>query len=203
MAKKKRRAAASVAEPRASEQAEESPPEQMGRKWAVGVGAYLLGLTGLCVSWLVSIWGSLQPLTEGENAAAALTDGFASGWPVEERLFVAAILAGTLGSLLHTIQSFTKYLAYQRLYRAWFAWYLMRPFIGAMLASMIFLIVRGGFLTTGQDAVSLNGLIALAGVGGMFSEPATQRLSEIANAVFGTTRDSKDALAKKDKASGK
>lgn len=176
--------------------------DRMGRTASLALGVYLVAFAAVSGGELVAIWGDLQSGIGGAPGPAGGTNGVAAGvMDLDIELFVAAILAGALGSLLHAIQSFTMFIAHGRLFRRWLAWYLLRPFIGAMIASMLFLVVRGGFLTTGKDAVSLNALIALAAVGGMFSEPATKRLSEVAYAVFGTARDRNDAL--KDGQSGR
>lgn len=190
MAQGKRKPVAPEVEPGTAEVAGAELGGEMGRNWAVGLGAYLVGLSAICGTVLVSIWGNLQ-LTgaEASDSVAATAEGFASGWSVDVQLFVAVILAGASGSLLHAIQSLTMYIAHRRLMRRWLAWYALRPFVGAMIAGLLFLIVRGGLLAAGNDIDSLNGLIALGAIGGMFSEPATKRLNEVAYAVFGTTRD--------------
>jgi len=186
MAQSKREPVTPEAKPSTAEVAGAEQGGEMGRAWTVGLGAYLVGLSALCGNRLVSIWGNLQ--VNGADATAA-GGGFASDWTVDVQLFVAVILAGATGSLLHAIQSYTMYIAHRRLFRRWLAWYALRPFIGAMIAGLLFLIVRGGLLTTGNEIDALNGLIALGAIGGMFSEPATKRLNEVAYAVFGTTRD--------------
>jgi hypothetical protein len=76
----------------------------------------------------------------------------------------------------------------------------MYPFIGAALALIFYLAIRGGFLTeatTGAD-INLYGLVAISGLVGMFSKQATNKLSELFTTLFKTDKEAelKDKLSK-------
>jgi uncharacterized membrane protein YgcG len=71
-------------------------------------------------------------------------------------------------------------------------WYLLRPFIGMMLALLFYFVFRGGFITAGatSDAgaaanfINPFGVAALAGLVGMFSKVATDKLNEVFTTLF-------------------
>jgi hypothetical protein len=112
------------------------------------------------------------------------------------------LLAGALGSFLHTAQSYSDYIGNRTLKSSWAWWYSLRPFIGAGLALVFYAAVRGGVMavTTGTDtkASELNpfGIVSVAAMVGMFSKAATQKLGEVFDTLFksDTAKQSKDKL---------
>lgn len=111
------------------------------------------------------------------------------------------MLAGCLGTFLHTSQSFTDYVGNRTIKNNWAWWYYLRPFIGAGLAVVFYTALRGGVIAiaTGNNAktTDLNpfGVVATAALVGMFSKSATMKLGE----VFETLFKSDKAQATKDK----
>jgi hypothetical protein len=116
------------------------------------------------------------------------------------RLLMVVMLAGGLGSFVHTATSFGDFVGNEKLSRSWLWWYILKPFIGMVLAVIFYLVIRGGFLSTGADAGKLNiyGITALAGLAGMFSKQATDKLSEVFDALFRTAAGNGDAKRKDD-----
>jgi hypothetical protein len=112
------------------------------------------------------------------------------------------LLAGTLGSFLHTAQSYSDYVGNRTLKSNWAWWYALRPFIGAGLALVFYAAVRGGFMaiTTGTNvkASELNafGVVSIAALVGMFSKAATTKLGEVFDTLFKSDKatESKDKL---------
>jgi hypothetical protein len=100
------------------------------------------------------------------------------------------LLAGTLGSFLHTAQSYSEYVGNRTLKISWAWWYSFRPFIGAGLALVFYAALRGGFMAiaTGSNAKAseLNafGVVSIAAMVGMFSKAATVKLGEVFDTVF-------------------
>jgi hypothetical protein len=81
------------------------------------------------------------------------------------------------------------YLGNGTLVASWVWWYLLRPFIGMVLALLFYFVFRGGFITVGvqNDAASLLnpfGIAALAALVGMFSKTATDKLQEVFTTLF-------------------
>ncbi len=112
------------------------------------------------------------------------------------------LLAGALGSFLHTAQSYSDYVGNRTLKSNWAWWYAFRPFIGAGLALVFYAAVRGGFMaiTTGTNvkASELNafGVVSIAALVGMFSKAATTKLGEVFDTLFKSDKatESKDKL---------
>src|SRR5205814_444294 len=62
------------------------------------------------------------------------------------RLLVVVALCGALGGLMHSTRSLAWYAGHQKLKWHWIPYYLVTIVIGAGLASIFYLIVRGGVL---------------------------------------------------------
>ena len=99
-------------------------------------------------------------------------------------LLVAA--SGALGSTVHNLRSLYWYIGNRMLVYAWVPMYLLRPFIGATLGLVFYLVVRAGFFSPGAtvEETSPFGFTALAALVGMFSEPAVLKLKEIAETLL-------------------
>jgi len=109
----------------------------------------------------------------------------------EVRLALIVVLAGGIGALVQSTSSFVSFAGERKLNTSWGWWYVMRPFIGAGLALVFYFAFRGGLLvlSTSSDALraeNINpfGVGAIGGLVGMFSKEATDKLKEIAEAVF-------------------
>lgn len=104
----------------------------------------------------------------------------------EVRLLLLVLFAGALGSYIHAATSFIDYVGNRKLSGNWVWWYLLRPFVGMTLALVFYFVVRGGFIsvTAGGEDMNPFGIAALAGLVGMFSKQATDKLSEVFNTLF-------------------
>jgi hypothetical protein len=116
----------------------------------------------------------------------------------ERLLFVLVLLAGGLGSFVHTSRSFVDFLGNRRLRPSWTWWYVLQPFTGAALAMVMYLVIRGGFFASTTGAAALNpwGFVAVAAMVGLFSKQATNKLDELFSTMFRTDkeRELKDKL---------
>jgi len=112
--------------------------------------------------------------------------------PLETRLILLVLLVGAIGSYVHAASSFVDYLGNRTLISSWVWWYLLRPFIGMMLALIVYFALRGGFITAGVNpgadpaASFINpfGVAAVAALVGMFSKVATDKLNEVFLTLF-------------------
>ena len=104
----------------------------------------------------------------------------------DERLILLVIIAGMLGSFVHGATSLADFIGNNKFNKDWSWFYLLRPVIGMSLALVFYFVVRGGFLTTSGGAKDINpyGIAALAGLVGMFSKQATDKLSEVFTTLF-------------------
>ena len=104
----------------------------------------------------------------------------------DERLILLVIIAGMLGSFVHGATSLADFIGNSKFNKNWTWFYLLRPAIGMALALVFYFVIRGGFLTTSGGARDINpyGIAALAGLVGMFSKQATDKLSEVFSTLF-------------------
>ena len=104
----------------------------------------------------------------------------------EVRLLLIVILAGALGSLVHTVRSVYWYVGNRKLKWSWLAKYVLQPFAGSALAVIFYLVVRGGFFSpqTTFENTSPFGFAALAALVGLFSEQAVLKLKTVAETVL-------------------
>ncbi len=104
----------------------------------------------------------------------------------EERLFVIVLLAGALGGLVHSLRSFYWYLGNRELYLSWMGMYVTLPVVGAAMAVVFYLVIRGGFTPANASFEETNpfGFAAMAVLVGMFTEQAALRLKQVAETVF-------------------
>lgn len=118
-------------------------------------------------------------------------------------LFLIVMFCGSLGSLLHALRSFYWYTGNRKLIWSWASMYILLPFSGALLATVFYLIVRGGFMP--QSNLGSSNTFAFAALGalvGLFSEEATLKLKQIAATVFTQAEAGKDSAAPPPKLSG-
>lgn len=111
-------------------------------------------------------------------------------------LLVLAIAASGVGGFVHAATSFADFVGNQTLRYSWIWWYLLRALIAAGLAVLFYFAIRAGFLSTGSTAKDVNpfGVAAIAGLTGLFSKQATDKLSEVFATVFKTDPKHGDAL---------
>jgi hypothetical protein len=148
-----------------------------------------------------------------ESAAAALRLRYSSGaksndpecvhvlgmWLIlweEERLLLIVLLGGALGALLHISRSFTAYVGARKFVVSWLPWYALTPFVGAFLAMVFYLTIRGGFFSSNAPVGSTSpfGFAAVAALVGMFSRQATEKLLKTFDAIFTAAPDGTDPL---------
>lgn len=123
---------------------------------------------------------------------------------LEERLLLLVIVAGALGSYIHSATSYSDYRGNRQFNPSWLLWYLVRPLVGVCLALVIYFAVRGGLLllvvngSGATEAKNINpfGVAAISGLTGMFSKQAADKLAEVFTTLFKSQGDAyrKDSL---------
>ena len=103
---------------------------------------------------------------------------------LDERLIFLVIIAGAIGSYIHSATSFADYVGNRKFASSWIWWYALRPFVGVALALIFYFVVRAGFLTGGANDVSPYGVASMAALAGMFSKQATDKLEEVFTTLF-------------------
>jgi hypothetical protein len=166
--------------------------------WQVQVMGISLLVLALVLAYLfLMIWpAGMSPTADGASIVPVhlFGDRLVLQLSLDVRLVLVVMIAGGLGSFIHTATSFSDYVGNGTLSSSWLWWYIFRPFVGMMLAVVFYLAVRGGFLT-GPEAGKINpfGIAALAGLVGMFSKQATDKLDEIFNTLFRTAPGAGDS----------
>lgn len=173
-------------------------PESASPVWARAFGIYLIALIGLLLYILFHLWPGQVPIKPDDHSAVRFFPGgpLVPLW-IETRYLLLVAVTGALGSYIHLATSFADYLGNRQLVKSWHWWYILRPFIGSALAVMVYFAARGGLIagTTGADSLSPSGIAALAGLAGMFSKQATDKLREVFENLFKTDKPPRgDAL---------
>jgi len=113
------------------------------------------------------------------------------------RLLVVVALAGALGALMHSTRSLAWYVGHRQLLWRWIPYYLVTIATGAGLASIVYLVLRGGMLGDRATTADTNpyGFAALAALVGLFTEQALAMLKGVANEVFSVAPKGANAVA--------
>lgn len=162
------------------------------------VGIYFLCLAALTFYVLIATWPVVVPWDQSNFAETRMFWFIRVKASPDARLFITIVAAGALGSLVHCITSFADYVGNRSLKQSW-VWYLiLRTPVGIALALLVYLVLRGGLIAptlpeggaNGHTATVLNpyGLAAVAAMAGMFSKQATDKLAEVFNSLFHTTK---------------
>ena len=122
--------------------------------------------------------------------------GLYADWEADKRMLFTVVIAGAIGSLVHALTSFADFVGNRRFSANWLWWYGVRLPIGSALAIFFYFIVRGGLLLptvpTGTtvdlqaSTLALNpyAIAAFAALAGMFAKNASDKLSEVFDAVM-------------------
>ena len=152
--------------------------------------------------------GGMGPDTTGNTTTTAVVMEQASNPPVrflgwtldvrrEARLFLVVALTGALGGLVHALRSLSWYTGNRNLRYSWLLTYPLQPFIGAALATITYVVLRGGLVVvTSQasaDVANPFGFAAFAGLVGLFSIQAAEWLRRVFEQVFAPAPQGKDA----------
>jgi hypothetical protein len=164
------------------------------------LGIYHMVMILVLVYFLLKVW---PDYSVGENGQRAAINYFnLLGWNVqagsEAGLLLLVVIASALGSYIHAATSFVSYVGNKSLVMSWAWWYILRPFIGVALALVFYFVIRGGLLSVSTEAgdISIFGITAVAGLVGMFSKQATDKLGEVFDTLFKTKEGGGDQTRK-------
>jgi hypothetical protein len=152
------------------------------------VGAVLLGIfllvSGLAlVIALFTLWPAVEAATKPVPESSSLSFLGSPSWTLtpDTTLLLMVVVVGALGSMVHAATSFTSYAGNRRLKLSWTWWYILRMITGATLAVLVYFVLRGGLLTGAAPTTAVNpyGIAATAGLAGLFSKQAIDKLREV------------------------
>ncbi len=99
------------------------------------------------------------------------------------------ILGGSLGALIHGLAKISQNTQEGIVRQRDVLWYVSRPFLGAALSIAVYMIFRGGLLTTTNlEVLSPYGIVGLSIIVGLSTQQVTQKLKDMLNAVFPTKK---------------
>lgn len=167
------------------------------------IGLYQIVLSFLLLGLMFIIWP--ERVAGADKAWVPSIKWGTPPWLIgdDARLILIVMVTGALGSHVHAATSFATYVGNRRIRLSWAWWYVLRPFIGMAMALIFYFVVRGGLLSTGAVAndISVFGLAATAGLVGMFSKQAADKLRELFDTLFRTEQGEGDD-ARSDKLGG-
>ncbi|MFD9117124.1 hypothetical protein ACFU6M_19390 [Streptomyces bottropensis] len=170
------------------------------------LGLFLLADVVFVCGALLTLWPAVLATVEpgAEPTATARWSPFGLGnWSLtaDTAMLLAVVVCSALGSFVHAATSFATYVGNRRLYASWLWWYLLRAGIGVALALLVYLLLRGGLFagSSGTGATNPYGFSGIAGLCGLFSKQATDKLREICDTLLSTSgdgdRDRRDGLS--------
>jgi hypothetical protein len=110
--------------------------------------------------------------------------------PPQKAVIIMVVLLGTLGGLIHLASSLTIYVGNRDLKRSWIIYYLLAPLQGAGLAPVLYLLLKSAVLTpqysggAGTENLNLTAIYAFAGLTGLFSKQAIEKLADVFATLF-------------------
>jgi hypothetical protein len=139
----------------------------------------------LAVLILYALW-AFWPTTGTTTSSTMTFFGWSHRISTDIRLFVVVALAGMLGALMHSMRSLAYYVGHHELKWRWIPYYAITLLVGAGLATIIYIVVRGGLFanSTGDKSVNPYGFAAVAALTGLFTEEALEMLRKVATDFF-------------------
>jgi hypothetical protein len=169
------------------------PPARYASTFGIAVGGLAFIVFGVAFfSALVSLWPVVEPTSSAVKKFAVTLGWGAYTTHVDKStgLLLLALLMGAIGGYVHAATSFVSYIGNRQFKASWGWWYALRALIGAALALLAYVALRGGFLTGSTTTATANidayGVATVSGLVGLFSKQATDKLEEIFNTAFRT-----------------
>lgn len=167
----------------------DQPPDGQDIRVARRVSALTIIIFLVSTYFLCNIWpATTEDLALNSTRAVTLLIGLRISLGPETTLLFVVMSSGIIGACTYSFFAISYHLARKNNFdKVWEAWYVLRPILGAGLALIIYLVLRGGVLTIGADLNNLNivGVAGISGLSGMFSEQSMRKLRELADTAFG------------------
>jgi hypothetical protein len=155
---------------------------------------YLVILSILLLYAIFQFWPPQSPSKDTAQPVEFFSQEIAIS--VELRLLAVVVFAGALGGQIHALRSFASYVGNRRLKVSWLVRYFLTPFVAAGLALVFYLVIRAGFFTANTTAQNMNvyGFAGLAGLVGLFSTMAVNKLRRMAIELLGPLEQEEDPV---------
>jgi hypothetical protein len=174
--------------PLKQDNADQPAVEALPRYFVLAMSVYIISLNLVLVYLLVRLWPGTVPVASQSWVTLAWGKHHRFELWIETRYLLIVALSGAIGSYIHLATSFVDFVGNRRLVRSWTLWYVLRPFIGMALAVLVYFVARAGLITGtgGAESLNLYGVAAIAGMCGLFSKQATDKLREVFENLFRT-----------------
>lgn len=159
----------------------------------VAMTIYLVMLSILLLYAIFQFWPS-QPSTKAAQQVKFLL------WQIpisaDLRLLAVVVFTGALGGQIHALRSFASYVGNRKLKVSWLVRYFLTPFVAASLALVFYFVMRAGFFPANSTAQNMNvyGFAGLAGLVGLFSTMAVNKLRRMVIELLGPLEKEEDRL---------
>ena len=159
----------------------------------VAMTVYLVILSILLLYAILQFWPLLPPATKAQQVKFLC-------WRIqisaELRLLAVVVFAGALGGQIHALRSFASYVGNRKLKVSWLVRYFLTPFVAASLALVFYFVIRAGFFTESTTTRNMNvyGFAGLAGLVGLFSSMAVNKLRRMAVELLGPLEKEEDPV---------
>jgi len=172
------------------------PGDRVGLIEASLFGLFVVAVGVALVYVLIKIWPKVPHGQTGGGGGAATG---ANNKPVDlfwglfkfdllpdTALIGLTAIMGGIGASVFIAVSFSDYVGNRRFAKSWVWFYLVRLFVGPALAIIFYFTLRGGFLATSSSGSDINayGIAAMAGLVGLFSKQAGDKLHQVFDALF-------------------
>ena len=151
----------------------------------------------LCTLYALWEFWPTGVILKSQSAAPVHLFGISKNVSVEIRLFAVVALTGALGGLLHSTRSFAWYVGHSSLRWRWLPYEIVTLFIGAGLATIVYVVIRGGIVSGKASTADINpyGFAAIGGIVGLFSEQALEMLRRVASDFFAEAPKGADSIS--------
>lgn len=163
--------------------------------WTLFFVALIIALSALALYGVWVFWPSENP--NGEGLLPRKNVHF-FGWDRllsrESLFFIMVAFAGALGGMVHSVRSLAVYVGSGKLKWSWTPFYLLKPVLGAVLATLLYFVLRAGLFSpsASTEQASPYGFAAIAALAGLFSDQAVEKLRVIAEELFQRPEVQKD-----------
>lgn len=123
------------------------------------------------------------------------------GWHLlwgETRLLLIVMICGFLGAMIYALRSILWYVGHRSLIWSWLATYIVIPIVGALMAVVFYLVLRGGLFssTTTVADTSPFGFAGIAALVGMFIQQSAEKLKAVFETIMTRLTSGSDTVTK-------
>jgi hypothetical protein len=99
--------------------------------------------------------------------------------------------------MVHSLRSLAVYVGNRELRWSWVPFYFLKPVLGAVLATLLYFVLRAGLFSpsVSSQQASPYGFAAIAALAGLFSDQAVEKLKKVAEEVFDKPAPGKDSVS--------